>query len=114
MVAVRRGGIEIVRMVSMSTRLEDRMTRTAKLVISVLLFYQSLLSAAQAESNVQLIEAAKSEGVLSYYTTMTLSQSKKVVDKFQQKYPFIKDDVFRGGGDGGLNRIQTEARAGRS
>ena len=44
---------------------------------------------AHAGSNASLIEAAKSEGKMSYYTTMTLSQSKKVVDAFQKKYPFI-------------------------
>ena len=43
---------------------------------------------------------------------MTLSQSKKVVDKFQQKYPFIQAELFRGGGDEVLNRIQNEARGG--
>ena len=43
---------------------------------------------------------------------MTLSQSKKVVDKFQQKYPFIKAELFRGGGDEVLNRILNEARGG--
>jgi len=59
-----------------------------------------------------LIEAAKSEGKMSYYTTMTLSQSKKVVDAFQKKYPFITPELFRGGGDEVLNRIQTEARGG--
>jgi len=42
-----------------------------------------------------------------------LSQSKKVADKFQAKYPFIKKvDLFRSGGDELLNRIQTEARGG--
>ena len=43
---------------------------------------------------------------------MTLSQSKKVADKFQAKYPFIKVDLFRSGGDELLNRIQNEARGG--
>ncbi|HVO95626.1 MAG TPA: extracellular solute-binding protein [Terriglobales bacterium] len=60
----------------------------------------------------KLVEASKSEGAVSYYTTMTLSQSKKVVDKFQTKYPFIKPELFRGGGDEVLNRIQNEARGG--
>ncbi|HTN70904.1 MAG TPA: extracellular solute-binding protein [Methylomirabilota bacterium] len=42
-----------------------------------------------------------------------MSQSKKVADKFQAKYPFIKKvDLFRSGGDELLNRIQTEARGG--
>ena len=72
----------------------------------------SISSVLHAGSNPQLIEAAKSEGVVSYYTTMTLSQSKKVVDKFQQKYPFIKAELFRSGGDAILNRIENEARGG--
>jgi iron(III) transport system substrate-binding protein len=65
-----------------------------------------------AGSNSALIEAAKKEGALSYYTTMTLSQSKKVVDQFQKKYPFIQPELFRSGGDAVLNRIQNEARGG--
>lgn len=67
---------------------------------------------AHAGSNANVIEAAKSEGKMSYYTTMTLSQSKKVVDAFQKKYPFIAPELFRGGGDEVLNRIQNEARGG--
>src|SRR5215831_1517102 len=93
------------------------MNRTAKLtsVISsagIFLLCQPFLALLHAGSNPQPIEAAKSEGVLSYYTTMTLSQSKKVVDKFQQKYPFIRAELFRGGGDEVLNRVQNEARGG--
>src|ERR1043166_2873381 len=80
---------------------------------AVVCFYcQSLLSVAQAGSNPKIIEAAKREGAVSYYTTMTLSQSKKIVDKFQQKYPFIKPELFRSGGDAILNRIENEARGG--
>lgn len=69
-------------------------------------------AAAHAGSNANVIEAAKSEGKMSYYTTMTLSQSKKVVDAFQKKYPFITPELFRGGGDEVLNRIQNESRGG--
>ncbi len=76
------------------------------------LFSLCVLSAARAGVNPKIIEAAKEEGKVSYYTTMTLSQSKKVVDKFQQKYPFIQAELFRGGGDEVLNRIQNEARGG--
>ena len=93
------------------------MNRTAKLtsVISsagIFLLCQSFLAPLHAGSNPQLIEAAKQEGNVSYYTTMTLSQSKKVVDKFHEKYPFIKPELFRGGGDEVLNRILNEARGG--
>src|SRR5215468_35925 len=100
------------------------MNRTAKLTsivscASIFLLCQSFLAPLHAGSNPQLagsnpqlMEAAKQEGNVSYYTTMTLSQSKKVVDKFQQKYPFIKPELFRGGGDEVLNRILNEARGG--
>ena len=68
---------------------------------------------ARAASDPKVIEAAKQEGALMYYTTMTLSQSQVVVGKFQEKYPFIKTELFRTGGDPLLNRIITEARGGR-
>ena len=82
------------------------------LMAGVFLFSSLSVSAARAGSDAKIIEAAKKEGTVSYYTTMTLSQSKKVVDKFQEKYPFIKPELFRGGGDEVLNRIQNEARGG--
>ena len=80
------------------------------LALSVFLHCSSLSSSVQAGSNPKTIEAAKSEGVVAYYTTMTLSQSKKVADKFQAKYPFLKVDLFRSGADALLNKIQNEAR----
>jgi iron(III) transport system substrate-binding protein len=66
-----------------------------------------------AASNQKMVEAAKKEGHLVYWTTMTLSQSKQVVDQFEKKYPFIKVDLFRTGGGPLLNKILTEARANR-
>ena len=60
-----------------------------------------------------LIDGAKEERRLVHWTTMTLSQSKQVVDAFQKKYPFIEVDLFRTGGDAMLNKIFTEDRAGR-
>ena len=71
-----------------------------------------LTPVAGAAADKELIEAAKKEGEVVYYTTMTLSQSKKVVDRFQKKYPFIKPDLFRTGGGPLLNKIMTEARGG--
>ena len=72
----------------------------------------ALVPPARGGSTSKFVEAAKGEGAVSFYTTMTLSQSKKVVDKFQKKYPFIKPELFRGGGDEVLNRILNEARGG--
>jgi iron(III) transport system substrate-binding protein len=91
-----------------------RHKRSMSLLLAVVLFWFAWATNARclAGANPALIEAAKSEGKVSYYTTMTLSQSKKVVDAFQKKYPFIKPELFRSGGDEVLNRIQNEARGG--
>lgn len=66
-----------------------------------------------AAANPALIEAAKMEGKLVYYTTMTLSQSMQVANKFHEKYPFIEVELYRTGGGPMLNKVLTEARAGR-
>jgi len=61
------------------------MDRTAKLIVATLsagLFLSYPTSSSWAGSDAKLIEGAKSEGAVSFYTTMTLSQSKKVVDRF--------------------------------
>lgn len=79
---------------------------------AIFLLSKTDLSELRAGSDPALIEAAKKEGEVVYYTTMTLSQSEKVVKKFEQKYPFIKVDFFRTGGGPLLNKIQTEARGG--
>src|SRR5260221_2165173 len=68
---------------------------------------------AQSGSDSKLIEGAKKEKRFVHWTTMTLSQSKQVVDAFQKKYPFIEVDLFRTGGDAMLNKIFAEDRAGR-
>lgn len=85
------------------------------LLPAFILFY--ILGAHRAEGQIspdpKLIEEAKKEREIIFYTTMTLDQSKEVVDRFQKKYPFIKPTLFRTGGGPLLNKIFTEARAGR-
>jgi ABC-type glycerol-3-phosphate transport system substrate-binding protein len=78
----------------------------------VFLLLPAAFAVSRAGSDPKLIEAAKSEGKVVFYTTMTLSQSEKVVEKFETKYPFIKVGLFRTGGDPLLNKIQIEARGG--
>jgi iron(III) transport system substrate-binding protein len=65
-----------------------------------------------AAPNPKLVEAAKKEGEVVYYTTMTLDQSKVVADRFEKKYG-VKVTLFRTGGGPLLNKIFTEARGGR-
>ncbi len=70
------------------------------------------VSWSQTGANSKVIEAAKKEGEVVWYSTMTLDQSKQVVDRFQKIYPFIKPNLFRTGGGPLLNKILTEARGG--
>ncbi len=70
------------------------------LVTAVILFQILGFQRAQGQSNPdpKLVEGTKKEGQMIFYTTMTLDQSKEVVDRFQKKYPFIKPTPFRTGG----------------
>ena len=67
---------------------------------------------AQTNPSSKLVEAAKKEGEVIYYTTMTLDQSKSVADRFEKKYG-IRVTLFRTGGGPLLNKIFTESRGGR-
>jgi iron(III) transport system substrate-binding protein len=83
------------------------------LIAVPILFLAMFLSSAQAQApDPKIIEGAKREGQVVFYTTMTLDQSKEVMDRFQKKYPFIKPTLFRTGGGPLLNKILTEARGG--
>ncbi|MBI4526420.1 MAG: extracellular solute-binding protein [Deltaproteobacteria bacterium] len=77
------------------------------------LVLQNAVGWGQTGADPKLIEGAKKEGEVIWYTTMTLDQSKQVVDRFEKKYPFIKPTLFRTGGGPLLNKILTEVRGGR-
>lgn len=91
---------------------ELKWTFTLSLLLAVF-FLATGLSWPQASPDPKLIDGAKREGEVIWYTTMTLDQSKQVVDRFQNRYPFIKPTLFRTGGGPLLNKITTEARGGR-
>ncbi|NIM06203.1 MAG: extracellular solute-binding protein [Armatimonadetes bacterium] len=60
-----------------------------------------------------LIDKAKAEGELSFYTSMNIGESRPLLDAFQNKYPFIKAQLTRIGGTAIATRMLTEARAGQ-
>ncbi|MGE5305837.1 MAG: ABC transporter substrate-binding protein [Alphaproteobacteria bacterium] len=94
----------------MKVLLDRRASWSAVFIIGIVSLFASPSWAAPDSA---LVAAAKQEGAMTYYTTMTLSQSKKVVDRFEKMYPFIKTDLFRTGGDPLLNKILNEHRGGR-
>jgi iron(III) transport system substrate-binding protein len=62
----------------------------------------------------KIIEAAKKEGEVHWWSTIAQDQSQKVVDEFMKLYPFIKANYWRSGSVGLHNKVMIEARAGRS
>ena len=67
---------------------------------------------AQSDHTAKLIEGAKKEGKLLWYTALTLADAGMLTQHFEQKYPFIKTETLRLVTDQLLTKIQTEARAG--
>ena len=81
--------------------------------ISLLLCLPPAVAFPQTSPDPKLIEGAKKEGEVVWYTSMVLEQSKVVIEAFQKKYPFVKGTLFRSGGGALMNKVQTEALAGR-
>src|SRR5204862_7642427 len=68
---------------------------------------------AQSLQQSALIEGAKKEGKLVWYTSMAIDTSKPLLDGFLKEYPFIKADLVRAGEEQLMNRMLTETRAGK-
>ena len=70
-------------------------------------------SSAQEGPDPKIVQAARKEGEIVWYTTMSADQSNAFMARFQQKYSFLKPSVIRLGGNALLSRIVTEAKAGK-
>ncbi|MCZ6626580.1 MAG: extracellular solute-binding protein [Deltaproteobacteria bacterium] len=66
-----------------------------------------------AESRLEA-EARKEKGRIVWYTSLNITTSKPIVDRFQKKYPFMKVSLYRASAERILNRVMTEERAGSS
>lgn len=60
-----------------------------------------------------LLEGAKKEGKLVWYTTLATAQNKLIASAFEAKYPGVKVDIFRTGSSALAQRLLTEAKARR-
>ena len=84
-----------------------------KLAASVLFVVLTLAPWAAHSQEQKTIEAARKEGEIVWYTTMSADQSTAFMARFQQKYPFLKPSIIRLGGNALLSRIMSEAKAGK-
>lgn len=72
-----------------------------------------LASYAGADRERVLLEGAKREGKLSWYTTLAANQNKQIANAFEAKYPGIRVETFRTGSGPLIERVLTEAKARR-
>ncbi|HEX2243105.1 MAG TPA: ABC transporter substrate-binding protein, partial [Gammaproteobacteria bacterium] len=82
----------------------------------VLMLFNLLIFTAtplHAQSQSALVEGARKEGKLAWYTSMAIDTSKPLLDAFQKEYPFVKSELVRAGEEQLMNRVLSEIRAGR-
>jgi iron(III) transport system substrate-binding protein len=61
----------------------------------------------------ELIDAAKKEGSLVYYTANFTEVEQEVIKAFNKRFPFIKVEMVRAPGGQLITRVKTEAAAGK-
>jgi iron(III) transport system substrate-binding protein len=62
-------------------------------------------------SNADLLGSAKKEGRVTWYTTVSIPESKQLIDIFEKQYPFLKVDLLRSGSGALVNRVVSEYAA---
>ena len=77
-------------------------------------FWQSVFARPRSDLDMELVEGAKKEKKLAFYTTMDLPQTIEVVRDFAQKYPFLDLELHPLEADTLVKRIHDEARSGIS
>jgi iron(III) transport system substrate-binding protein len=61
----------------------------------------------------ELIEAAKKEGSIVYYTANFAEVEQEVIKAFNKRFPFVKVEMVRAPGGQLITRVKTEAAAGK-
>jgi iron(III) transport system substrate-binding protein len=70
-------------------------------------------ASAQEYGSAELIEAAKKEGKLVYYTADFTEVEQEIIKAFNKRFPFVKIEMVRAPGGQLITRIKTEAAAGK-
>ena len=91
--------------------MESSLKNWTRLTVWVLVFLFAAL--ADAASDPAMIETAKKEGQLTLWTSSDLRTANRLVERFEQKYPFVKVKIFRTGTGALHNKMITEALAGQ-
>ncbi len=74
---------------------------------------QTLAKLQGKEREDRLVEGARKEGGLIWYTSTTAEDSLALIRKFQEQYPFLRVQHFRAPSEKMIERILLESRAGK-
>ena len=92
-----------------------RLVSAARVAIALLgLWLPNSFALISYAADPKVVEAAKKEGELGWWSTIAQDQSQKIIEEFMKVYPFIKATYWRSGSVGIHNKILIEARAGRT
>ena len=87
----------------------NRLYRNPSLLLVSAIFFLTIASppgsVSQEVHTARLIEGAKKEGSLIWYTSTSIEDIKRLFDAFTKKYPFIKTEFFNAGSARVFNRI---------
>ena len=81
------------------------------MLVLIMNFAQVTTALAEDANTAKLIEGAKKEGKVVFYSSMSQKAAVKLADLFQKKYPFIKVELTRAGANKILNKVVVEDEA---
>ena len=83
------------------------------ILLSFLSLFSNAVCAVEGEAQQsQLIDGAKKEGKLVFYTSVETEFARSLTAAFEAKYPFTKTDIFRSTHDKILSRMNVERKTG--
>jgi len=74
----------------------------------------AITSYARAQSEAELVAGAKKETKVVFWSSMRIEDSRALAAGFEARYPFVKVDIFRAGGEQIVNRALAEHMAGKT
>ena len=81
------------------------------ILLSFLSLFSNAVSAAEGDAQqLQLMDGAKKEGKLVFYTSVETEFARSLAAAFEVKYPFTKTDIFRSTHDKILSRMNVERK----
>jgi len=89
-------------------------TTLSAIIILISLLSVTVASGASEEERIaKLIDGAKQESKVVIYTTQSVRDSSRMVEKFTEKYPFLKAELYRAPSNTLMNKLNGEVKAKR-